>query len=259
MWGPEELPAVVCLHEVGGHARRFERLARMLDDARRVVAYDLRGHGRSPWSGPQSLDQHVADLDDVMEAAGVETAALVGHGLGGLIGLRAASRQPERVTALVLLDPPLFTPGAVLHDQARAARAGAAYATVDEAIDCHLAEGGLRHTPRALLEEELAEHLVAGEDGRFRPRFSREAASAALEELAGGPPPALDEVACPTLLVRGAESELIEDEDVAQASAQLPHCTARVVPGGHMVLWDALAETGALVRQFLLVPQRSSA
>jgi putative intracellular protease/amidase len=52
---------------------------------------------------------------------------------------------------------------------------------------------------------------------------------------------------------------MIDDADVAAASSQLPHCTARVVPGGHMVLWDALAETGALVREFLAVPQRSSA
>ncbi len=258
-WGPDAMPAVVCLHGVGGHARRFERLARMLDDARRVIAYDLRGHGRSPWSGPQSLDQHVADLDEVMEAAGIETAAIIGHGLGALIGLRAAGRQPERVSALVLLDPPLFTPGAVLRDQARAARKDVAYVTLDEAIECHLAEGGLRHTPRALLEEEVAEHLVAGEDGRFRPRYSREAAAAALEGLAGEPPPALEDVACPTLLLRGGESELVRVEDVADATAQLPHCTAQVVPGGHMLLWDALAETGALVRQFLLVPQRSSA
>ena len=47
-WGPDDALPVVCLHDVCGHARRFERLGRMLDDRRLVIAYDLRGHGRSP-------------------------------------------------------------------------------------------------------------------------------------------------------------------------------------------------------------------
>ncbi len=258
-WGPEELPAVVCLHGVSGHARRFERLARMLDDVRRVAAYDLRGHGRSPWSGEQSLDQHVADLDEVLDTLGLDSAALVGHSLGGLVAVRAACRQPERVSALVLLDPPLFTPAPLLRERAGTLRAGAAFATVDEAIEWQLTHGGLEHTPRALLEEEMAEHLVAGEDGLFRPRYSREAAAAAVESLIDEPPPQLEEVACPTLLIRGERSRMMCDDDVGRASAELPHCTAHMVPGGHMLMWDALAETGALVRQFLLVPQRSSA
>ena len=255
-WGSEGLPVVVCIHGACGHARRFERLARMLEDSRRVVAYDLRGHGRSPWSGPQSLDQHVADLDEVMDAAGADQAALVGHALGARIAVRLACKQAERVTGLVLLEPPLHTPPAVLLRHASEERTAPPFVSVDAAIDHQLANGGLWHTPRGLLEEEMAEHLVAGEDGRFHPRHSRDAAADAMEALAGEPPADLDQVSCPTLLVRARHSDLISEDDVERASGELEQCSAREVPGGHMVLWDSLAETGAFVREFLLAGTR---
>jgi len=256
-WGSEQLPAVVCLHGVCGHARQFERLARMVEE-RHVVAYDLRGHGRSPWSGGQSLDQHVDDLDEVIESSGVEQTVLVGHSLGARIALEYAAGHGDRVTGLVLLDPPLSSAGRLLRESAHAERLnGCAYASVDAAIESYLSGGGLVHTPRALLEEEMAEHLVAGEDGRFRLRYSREAAAQALEELADAPPPRLKEVVCPTLLVRAEQSTLLTEEDAEQAAAELRRCTIRVVPGGHAVLWDSLAETGALVRAFLLAGIRA--
>ncbi|MGN6378042.1 MAG: alpha/beta fold hydrolase [Gaiellales bacterium] len=255
-WGAEDLPAVVCLHGASGHARRFERLARMLEDSRRVVAYDLRGHGRSPWSGPQTLDQHVADLDEVMSAAGVDEAALVGHSLGARIAMHAACRQPDRVTALVLLDPPLHTPPVVLRRYAADERTAEPYETLDAAISRTLADGGLWHTPRALIEEDMAEHLVAGDDGWFRPRHSRDAAAAAMEALADEEPPPLEDISCPTLLVRAEHSQLISEDHAAQAAEEFRTCSVHAVPGGHMVLWDALAETGALVRHFLVAGTR---
>jgi lipase len=255
-WGSEQLPAVVCLHGVCGHARQFERLARMVEE-RHVIAYDLRGHGRSPWSGGQSLDQHVEDLCEVVAASDVEQTVLVGHSLGARVALEYAADRGDRVTGLVLLDPPLFSAGRLLRESARTERLNGAYPSVDAAIDAYLSDGRLVHTPRALLEEEMAEHLVADEDGTFRLRYSREAAAQALEALADGPAPRLKEVVCPTLLVRAERSPLLTEADAEQAAAELRRCTSRVVPGGHAVLWDSLAETGALVRAFLLAGIRA--
>jgi len=67
-----------------------------------VIRYDVRGYGRSsrPTADPYS---HVRDLGAVMDAAEVETAALVGCSMGGAIALLAALSIPERVSALVLV------------------------------------------------------------------------------------------------------------------------------------------------------------
>ena len=255
-WGSDELPPLVCVHGVGGHARRFERLARMLADRVRVIAYDLRGHGRSPWSGDQTLAAHARDLEQVMDACGAKQAVLVGHSLGARVGIEFAAAHGERITALVLLDPPLFTPPATMHAAAAQERSGRGHTDVDAAIEARRVEAGLVHTPRALLEEEMAEHLVADEDGRFRFRYSREAAARAYEELAEAPA-RLKEIVCPTLLVRAERSDLLSEEAADRAAAELRRCRVATVPGSHVVLWDALAETSALVRDFVTEPSRA--
>jgi lipase len=249
-WGSEEHPPIVCLHAERGHARRFERLARMLHDRLYVVAYDLRGHGRSPWSGDQSLPAHASDLEEVMDACGITQATILGDSFGARVAVEFAATRGERATALVLLDPPLYPLYPTIEElEARTPPAGA-FASVDEAIEQVRAEAGLVHTPRALLEEEMAEHLVADEDGRFRLRYRREAAARAMDGLFQHPP-LLKEIVCPTLIVRAGESDVLGAVGAERAAAELRRCRLTVVPGSHAVLWDALAETGALVRDFV--------
>jgi pimeloyl-ACP methyl ester carboxylesterase len=248
-WGSEEHPPIVCLHAERGHARRFERLARMLHDRMRVVAYDLRGHGRSPWAGDQTLSAHASDLGEVMEACGIERAAVLGDSFGARVALEFAAAHGDRVTRLVLLDPPLF-PRYPTPEEIEAGGPTGTFGGVDDAIEQVRAECGLVHTPRALLEEEMAEHLVADEDGRFRLRYSREAAGRAAEAVFLSPP-RLKQIVCPTLIIRAEQSSALGPEGAERAAAELRRCRVTVVPGSHAVLWDALAETGALVRDFV--------
>src|SRR4051794_9210770 len=72
---------------------------------RRVVLYDLRGHGGSPLGADAdgSLAQLGADLIHVLDDAGVERAVIAGFSLGGTIAMRAAIDAPERVSALALI------------------------------------------------------------------------------------------------------------------------------------------------------------
>ena len=249
-WGSEEHPPIVCLHAERGHARRFERLARMLHDRLRVVAYDLRGHGRSPWSGDQTLPAHASDLEEVMDACGMTQATILGDSFGARVAVEFAATHGDRATALILLDPPLYPLYPTLDELEGRTPPAAAFTGVDEAIEQVRAEAGLVHTPRALLEEEMAEHLVADEDGRFRLRYSREAAERAAEALFEHPP-MLKEIVCPTLIVRAEDSAALGAAGAERAAADLRRARVAVVPGSHAVLWDALAETGALVRDFV--------
>jgi pimeloyl-ACP methyl ester carboxylesterase len=250
-WGTgDDSPAVVCLHRARGHARRFERLARMIADERRVIAYDLRGHGRSPWSGPHTLAQHAADLDEVLEETGAGQVVVVGDGLGCRVALAYTAAHGDRVTALALLDPPLRPDREHLLELAAAERRGRVYVNADVAIADWPGYLGLHHTPRALIEEDVAEHLVVDQEGRLCFRYSRDAAAAALEAMAEEAE-GLREIVCPTLIVRGERSEMLSVADAEWAAATLRRCRVQVVPGGHAPLWDALAESGALVRSFV--------
>jgi lipase len=249
-WGADDAPPVVCLHRARGHARRFERLARMMADDRRVIAYDLRGHGRSPWSGPHTLAQHVADVDEVLEETGAGQVVLVGDGFGARVALSYAEANGGRVTALALLEPPLRPDPEHVLAVAADERRARVYVNADVAIADWPGYAGLVHTPRALIEEDVAEHLVVDQDGRLRFRYSRDAAAAALEAMAE-PAAGLKEIVCPTLIVRGERSDMLRPADVEWAAATLRRCRVEVVPGGHSPLWDALAESGALVRSFV--------
>ena len=177
-----------------------------------MIAYDLRGHGRSPWSGPHTLHQHTLDLDEVLEAAGVDQTALIGDGFGCRIALEYAAAHGERVTALSLLDPPLRPRLEQVLALAGSERHGQVFASADAAIASWPGYAGLHHTPRALVEEDVAEHLVVDQDGRLRFRYSHDAAAAALEALAA-PVENLKEVVCPVLLVRGERSDLLTAAD----------------------------------------------
>ena len=257
VWGAADLPPVVCIHRARAHARRFERMARMMADERRVIAYDLRGHGRSPWSGPHTLAQHTADLDEVLEEVGAGQVVLVGDGFGCRVALAYTAAHGARVTALALLDPPLRPDRDRVLALAAAERRSRVYASADAAIAEWPGYAGRHHTPRALIEEDVAEHLVVDQDGRLRFRYSHDAAAAALEATAV-PAEGLKEIVCPVLIVRGEESDMLTAADAAWAAAGLRRCRLEVVPGGHEPLWDALAETGALVRSFVAA-QRATA
>ena len=103
-WGDPDAPAVVCLHGVTGHGERYRRLAERWAGFR-VIAPDLRGHGRSDWEPPWTFPTHVADLVDTIDALGIERPDWVGHSFGGRLVLELAAAHPERIRRAVLLDP----------------------------------------------------------------------------------------------------------------------------------------------------------
>lgn len=245
-WGASSAPTVVCLHGVTGHGRRFRKLAEeQLAQRFHVLAPDLRGHGRSGWNEPWTLETH---LDDVLETL-AEPAAWIGHSFGGRLTLELAARRPELVERAVLLDPAIYLPPDIAEQLAEGERQEKVFDSVEEAIEARSA--GNSRTPRELLEEEMREHLVAGEDGRLRYRYSQPAVDRMYLELARRPPPP-EAIQAPMLIVAGEESKVVGVGDVEPYRAALGDLLHVVVtPGGHVPLWDAFAETAAAVESFL--------
>jgi pimeloyl-ACP methyl ester carboxylesterase len=98
------LPAVVFLHGAGFDHTVWQLQARYFaHHGRSVLALDLPGHGRSEGPALASIDALADWVGRLLDAAGVESAALAGHSMGALIALAAAARLPARVRALALL------------------------------------------------------------------------------------------------------------------------------------------------------------
>jgi lipase len=241
-WGDAAGEPVVCLHGLTGYGGRYRRLAEERLPGRRVVAPDLRGHGRSGWSPPWDLDTHVEDLLETAAALGIERADWVGHSIGGRLVAEVAARAPDRVSRAVLLDPAMLIETAVAEQRVELLRPDLSFASPDDAIDTKLADPLLFSTPRSVLEEEAAEHLVLGDDGRYRWRWSPGMAIVAWSEMTTAAPPWPDS---PTLVVVGALSWIaleVPDE---------PQLRTATVPGGHSVMWDDFDATADAIAGFL--------
>jgi lipase len=242
-WGDPAGKPIVCLHGVTGHGRRFRRLAEEHLQSYRVIGVDYRGHGRSGWEPPWSVEQHVADLVETTDALGVADAAWIGHSFGGKLVAEVAARHPDRVVCAVLLDPAMQLDAAVSGERADMTRTDVSFGSADEAIDVRLSDGSLFTTPRETLEEEAREHLVEGPDGRLRWQYAPACVIVASSEMAATTPPW---PCCPTLVVCGERSWI--PVAVPVRNGQL---TRVDVPGGHSVLWDDFDATADAIVQFL--------
>lgn len=249
-WGDPAAPPLVCLHGVTSHGGRFRRLAEHLGGRFHVLAPDLRGHGRSSWDPPWSLDAHLAD---VVETAGVERGVWVGHSFGGRLLAELAAREPRRVSRAVLLDPALQVLPHVAFDLAELERRDASFGSVEEAVQARYDSGRVLLAPRGLLREDEAAHLEPGDDGRLRYRYCKSAVIAAWSVMADVPPAPAE---VPTLIVLGEQSWLFLDEQVDAYRAALGDLVEIVtVPGGHTVMWDALEATTEAIDRFLEDPR----
>jgi pimeloyl-ACP methyl ester carboxylesterase len=98
---------VLFLHSLAGHSEHWLALLDHLRPFRRAVALDWRGHGRSglPAEEDFSVPTLVAEVAAAIDQLGLNRFALVGHSAGGVIALAYASRYPDRVAGLLLVDP----------------------------------------------------------------------------------------------------------------------------------------------------------
>jgi pimeloyl-ACP methyl ester carboxylesterase len=92
-------PAILFLHGGLGDSRLWEPVAARLRDSFRCVRYDFRFFGRS--EGPDEEWSSVDDVVGVLDALGIDRAAVVGLSMGGGVALRVAQEHPDRVTAVV--------------------------------------------------------------------------------------------------------------------------------------------------------------
>lgn len=267
-WGDEDNPDVlVCVHGVTRVGDDFDNLARALSDKFRVVCPDVVGRGRSGWlKNPQlyRLPQYVADmvtlLARVLARGERQSVDWFGTSMGGLIGLGLASLPDSPVSKLILNDiGPVLDPvalqriGDYIGQDLRfpTFEAGARFVRdVSQPFGQHteeewrkLASDVLRQGP----DGQWVRHYDMGLALPFR-SATPESAQADQAMLWA----AYDAVQCPTLLVRGADSDLLSPETAQLMTQRGPKATLVEIPNvGHAptFLHD---DQIAIVRQFLL-------
>ena len=247
-WGTAGSPPLLLLHGAAQTAHSFDEVAPALARDHHVIALDQRGHGDSDWAPRYDRDAFAGDIDAVLDAHGWEDATLVAMSLGGLNAIAFAAARPERVRGLVVVDVvPSVAPAGreaigrqlAVHD----------FATFDEAVR-HAHTFNPRRT-LANIRERLRHAMRKQADGRWTWKFDPAIGGAAgrnVEALWW----AVGRLRCPTLLVRGGESNILTSEGAERFVRTVPGSRiAEVAGAGHSVMGDNPAGFLAAVRPFL--------
>jgi pimeloyl-ACP methyl ester carboxylesterase len=262
-WGEPHNPRVlVCVHGLTRCGRDFDFLAEGLAQDYRVVCPDVVGRGASGWLADKSLygiPQYCADMTVLLARLDVATVDWLGTSMGGLIGMALAAQQDSPVARLILNDVgPVLSAGAI-------ARIGEYVGQMPRFPDPAAGEAWLRVVLAAfgaLTDAQwrhLAEHsLRRAADGQWQLHYDpgiAEPFRAAMAAEGGAQDvtlwPVYDAIRCPTLLVRGAQSDLLSAATAAEMSARGPRAQAVEVPGvGHAPVFADEFQIG-IVRNFL--------
>jgi len=267
-WGNPDAPPLLLLHGGRDHCRNWDWVADALRGEWHVIAPDLRGHGDSAWSqaGNYTMAAYVYDLAQLVHQQKLAPVTIVAHSLGGNISLRYAGLYPDHVRKLVAIEGLGPSPRQIAK-QAGVSIVERMHAWVDEqrglsgrlprrypTIEAALAR---MQAENAHLSPEQARHLTQhgvnqNEDGTYSWKFDNYVRVWQPYDMTTGEIELLWScIACPTLLVYGAESWASNPEK----DGRLRHFrTAEVdsIPGaGHWVHHDRLDVFLAKLRRFL--------
>ena len=225
---------------------------------RDVVAMDMRGFGDSTWSPSEAygIGDYAGDCIAIADSLGWETFDLMGHSMGGRNATWCAAEYPDRIKSLILCD---YSPVNAKAGSQRVTRTVAgvpdSFATVDAALAYFGRDTGLAADDPYRLRMEA--YLKKTDDGFIlkRDTFHRARFQAVLDGKApaGGPDmwAALGRVACPTLVVRGARSDMFAAENVAKVKDTNKNIELVEVDASHDVAGDAPDALVAEVNKFL--------
>ena len=264
-WGdPRNRDVLVCVHGLTRSGRDFDELARALGAQFRIVCPDVAGRGDSDrLADPKHYTwaQYVADMVTLIARLDVEAVNWLGTSMGGMIGMALAAQPGNPVRKLVLNDAAPVIAKAALERIAAYVGQELRFATLEEA-EKYVRTISAPFGPHSDAQWRfLAENWVRrGEDGRLRPHYDTrivEVYRATMPEKDLELWHLYDTVRCPTLLVRGEQSDLVSRQTAAEMARRGPKARLAEIRGvGHaptLLHPDQIA----VVRDFLLEGETS--
>lgn len=234
--GSPDASPVLFLHGMMGHCRDWDVLIDRLGERHRVIVVDQRGHGRSAWARRYRVGDMADDAIALIEHIEVSPVPIVGHSMGAMVAMVIASRRPDLVERIALIDIVPESLATDFGEQLPAMleeMAGARYANIDDAVADWQAGNPLARTD--LLRNYVRHALVSGPDGSYRWGFD----ALGLRSFAAGVNPdelraAAAAVTCPALVVRGEHSSITTPDQAASLARRLGDAhTVTIGGGGH--------------------------
>jgi pimeloyl-ACP methyl ester carboxylesterase len=253
---------LVCAHGLTRQGRDFDVLAQAMRDGYRVVCPDVVGRGESDRLTDPSAYQiptYVADMVTLLARLDARTVHWFGTSMGGLIGMVLAALPGSPIARLVLNDVGPAVDAAGLGRIAAYIGQPLTWGSEDEAADYLLtiSQGFGPHSREEWLA--LTRRMLRRDGDRFRLHYDpaigvalRAITPAAAQAGATALWAAYDAIRCPTLVLRGAESDVLAPETAAAMASRGPKARVHEFAGvGHAPTIIA-ADQVAVVREFLL-------
>ena len=252
-WGPEEGPLVLCLHGILEQGAAWSEVAiDLAQKGYRVIAPDLRGHGRSDRvgkGGSYNLIDFLGDIDAVVENLAGKAFILVGHSLGSVLGAIFATIRPQRIKNIVLVETILPTadedddPSTSLANQLDYMASPPEHPVFP---DVKTAAERLRKATPAIspalammLAERITEPCEGGVRWRWEPLL-RTRAGISLNGIGRSRYlNILKKIKVPITLVYGDKSNFNRIDDLNKQQEAMPNATKVVVSGGHNLPLEA--------------------
>lgn len=239
-WGRTDAPPVVCVHGFTSSAEAFNALARHLQERCRIIAPDVRGHGESGWASNGAygyLDQ-AGDLAAFVDRLGLDRFTLIGTSMGGIIAMAYATAHGDRLRGLVIND---IGPDAEVGSQRITQTVGTRperFASLDAAMAYRREASPITAARPIDDQRELALGVLKeAPDGGWMWKMDPAYIAQRAARVAAGRPvlwPTLAALQCPTLLVWGADSDVLLEPQARRIVETLPHGELVAVPGiGH--------------------------
>lgn len=251
-WGTAGLPPLVCLHGITQTAHSWDEVAPALARTHHVHALDQRGHGDSTWApdGDYRIATQSHDVEDFLRTIDAAPAVLVALSMGGLVAMTLASRAPDLIRALVVVD---IAPEVQRRGVDNIRNFVAATDKLDHFED-FVTRAHAFNPRRALdnIRERLHHNLRQLPSGRWTWKYDPVLRNPArVGEGMGDLWQQVGAIRCPVLIVRGGESDILTPE-VAARFGGIVGAEVRTVPGaGHSVMGDNPAGFLAAVEPFL--------
>lgn len=260
--GAARLP-VICIHGLTRNSRDFEEVAPWLAaTGRRVLAVDVRGRGRSGRSvDPMcyQLPVYARDMTAMLDALGIARAHFIGTSMGGLITMMLAARRRRAIASAILNDVgPEIDPAGIARIAGYAGQP-VTIETWDDAVTYFKRTSAVAFPDLSEADWRMLTERACVTDGQGRPVFDYDPAISV--PLMAKPLPRRSLLAWllflrlarsrPTLLIRGALSDLLSQPIAMKMRRAAPHMAYAEVPGvGHAPLLSEAAAKRAIL-QFL--------
>jgi pimeloyl-ACP methyl ester carboxylesterase len=233
---------IVFLHGGGLTAHTWDCVVAMLRERFRCVALDQRGHGDSEWSPviDYRIASHVGDIEGFIDAMQLERPILVGQSMGGLNSIAYAIRHSDKMRAMVIVDvaPEISAPGADrIRDFASTPELDSPDAFLERAVKFNPIRNPavLRRSLHYNLRETPAGKWTFKHDQRRRTDDAMKSFTEDRVRLASE----VSKIKCPTLIVRGALSDVLTDASAEKFARSLPNGRwVRIEKSGHNVQGD---------------------